>query len=1142
MVLWLRAAQRLLYQEAVSPTDEERCGALEALMNAETMLRRKTAGSDESRSQSSAACHALEAELLRAIGCLTYEGGAAVSARFDALLEALAPTLTVPAPLSDAELRTTRREAWLGELLLAGHAADAAANASAAAPLDASSSARLIRLFGGNVLAAAALREAAQQRRAVLPAGAADGAARAAAADVASEEAAAGLALTANLRGLGAALSEGGDGGGAAHAAVSQQLDNGRVVARLAEGLTAIALQAPGLAGAPPTGGDDGGWSSDGSDRGGGRAGRRVGGSGGGAVDASWEKVLLNALRALHGLARMDPRALHAHWGQLLPAERGGAPQRQRSLVAVLATEPSPKVRAAGAAALQALVQRSRAYMAAAEERRGVVGSRAASFTSLSQALATMLAATHRGLCEAAAQETHPLAAQQTIKALLALVSHAPYARLRRGLLPAAVAAMRAVLARGGGDGGPQRAERDASVRTAALGCLAAVLENPQTLAEMQGAPGAGDPAWSAAGAGVASADVLLADLMKVAAGEWGDPHPVRVEALRGISAVARRAGDDLLSAHWGGEAGLGAVLRRLLRAPTPPPLRTHAARVVEAVVGVTDEEKGERDDDADALGAIAPPSPQKRPADPAAAAQPRGAGAEGAGAAAMWAEVMDSLLPTMFADGAAPVRASAVAAVALLPAAGAHREAFGRCLEHVWAAARPGDAQESAVRASGVKTLGLLAHLPTFEADVPFLIRASDALDRCSRDAFVAVRIKAAFALANICQRCHVLRERASSEYLRHHAGLMLLRLADFALRAMSDNDKVRVYGVRSLGYLGSCPDFTAMVAASTSPANALQVCARIEQELARIIASDDHSVKASPVPRPAPPRKAARAQRSQRSRAPRGAQVRWNACHAARLLLSPPPPPPPAAPPLGPALVAALLRAMAAAANFKVRIQATRALCGIGGGGGDAGGGEVAAGAGSERLAGGWAALVGAWQEALAAAAGELVLSDPSQYKYKAASRQPPPSPPWRGVARRGEAGAEGRERRGQDTLRREQQRCVLALTAMLRELPPGEAVAAGLRGEDVAGAEACALGAAHAGDEPRHCAAAAAALISLRSGTRSGREDGAVAAAGDEGSNSGVAALEALVAAASFGSVADRDVPPPVDPFRGRSLAHG
>ncbi|KAJ1475797.1 hypothetical protein T484DRAFT_1827185, partial [Baffinella frigidus] len=204
----------------------------------------------------------------------------------------------------------------------------------------------------------------------------------AASAQIASEEAAASLALAANLRALHAVLPEGSDEAGAAQAIAS--LDGGRVVARLAEGLTAIALtppssSTPGAApGAAP--GSDGGWSSDGSERGG-RVGVRAGGGGessdgserGGRMgvrvggDASWGKVVLNALKALLSLAKMQPKVFHPHWALLLPGDQ----LRQRTLLTLVLGDPNPKVRSAAAAVLQALVQRSKAYMAAAEDRRG---------------------------------------------------------------------------------------------------------------------------------------------------------------------------------------------------------------------------------------------------------------------------------------------------------------------------------------------------------------------------------------------------------------------------------------------------------------------------------------------------------------------------------------------------------------------------------------------------------------------------------------------------------------------------------------------------------------------------------------------------------------------------------------------------
>ncbi|KAJ1475798.1 hypothetical protein T484DRAFT_3150007, partial [Baffinella frigidus] len=170
IVLWLRAAQRLLYQEAVSPTEEQRAGALLAFIAAEVALQRPGA---PGASDGGTLLHTLEAELVRAIGCLTYEGGAAVAPHLDALLSSLAPALPVPPPPPPGGTSPPLHggEASLGALLLAGHAADAAANACAAmaGKLEAPHVASLVRLFGGNALAAAALLAAAGQRRAGLP-------------------------------------------------------------------------------------------------------------------------------------------------------------------------------------------------------------------------------------------------------------------------------------------------------------------------------------------------------------------------------------------------------------------------------------------------------------------------------------------------------------------------------------------------------------------------------------------------------------------------------------------------------------------------------------------------------------------------------------------------------------------------------------------------------------------------------------------------------------------------------------------------------------------------------------------------------------------------------------------------------------
>jgi hypothetical protein len=62
----------------------------------------------------------------------------------------------------------------------------------------------------------------------------------------------------------------------------------------------------------------------------------------------------------------------------------------------------------------------------------------------------------------------------------------------------------------------------------------------------------------------------------------------------------------------------------------------------------------------------------------------------------------------------------------------------------------------------------------------------------RCGKDGSAAVRLKAAWALALLCERPGLVPARPASDYERHHAGLRLGRLVDWGLRCMGDSDKV--------------------------------------------------------------------------------------------------------------------------------------------------------------------------------------------------------------------------------------------------------------------------------------------------------------------------------------------------------------
>lgn len=69
----------------------------------------------------------------------------------------------------------------------------------------------------------------------------------------------------------------------------------------------------------------------------------------------------------------------------------------------------------------------------------------------------------------------------------------------------------------------------------------------------------------------------------------------------------------------------------------------------------------------------------------------------------------------------------------------------------------------ESAVRAAGLRALGLLVVLPCLEEDTGFLLDLADITCVASEDRNLGVRIKAAWALASLCD-CFIKREYVQS------------------------------------------------------------------------------------------------------------------------------------------------------------------------------------------------------------------------------------------------------------------------------------------------------------------------------------------------------------------------------------------
>ena len=122
-----------------------------------------------------------------------------------------------------------------------------------------------------------------------------------------------------------------------------------------------------------------------------------------------------NAALCVASLARANPRSLHAHWSKLLPTSPGQLLPRSptATLLRLVVADPSPRVRAAAAAATAQMLEGSatRQYLAAAEVRvhpkTGLVIRR--NFASLSSTLGDVAATLHAALTRAAAAETEPV-------------------------------------------------------------------------------------------------------------------------------------------------------------------------------------------------------------------------------------------------------------------------------------------------------------------------------------------------------------------------------------------------------------------------------------------------------------------------------------------------------------------------------------------------------------------------------------------------------------------------------------------------------------------------------------------------------------------------------------------------------------
>ncbi|KAK2579621.1 hypothetical protein KPH14_011551 [Odynerus spinipes] len=153
---------------------------------------------------------------------------------------------------------------------------------------------------------------------------------------------------------------------------------------------------------------------------------------------------------------------------------------------------------------------------------------------------------------------------------------------------------------------------------------------------------------------------------------------------------------------------------------------------------------------------------------------------------------------------------------------------------------------EESAVRAASLRALGMLITLPPLEEDAGFLMDLADIVCFGLEDQNLGVRIKATWALANLCD-C-LARRKCNEDTEPIPLEILLLKLYQTSVIAAKDSDKVKCNAVRALGsILYICPD-REILKDTSSGLDALITCAVLGNDM----------------------------------------KVRWNACRALGLVLS--------------------------------------------------------------------------------------------------------------------------------------------------------------------------------------------------------------------------------------------------------------
>ncbi|EFJ31932.1 hypothetical protein SELMODRAFT_408282 [Selaginella moellendorffii] len=604
-------------------------------------------------------------------------------------------------------------------------------------------------------------------------------------------------------------------------------------------------------------------------------------------------KARTNAILCIQAIARADPKSLHAHWTLLLPTHNVLHPRLyQPTLVTTLIFDPVSKTRLAAASTISALLEGpAKAFLQVAEYKDS---GKAGSFTTLSTSLGQIIVQLYTGLLHSVSNESQSGVLVAILKALSLLVSSSPFDRLPIGVLNDVINTVHKRIFE-------LTPSSDQTLLVPGLSCLSVALA---------ASSGSSQVLSSILEQNQVSKKSVLANLIYLAR---ASPFSgVRIEALQALKAAVH-SHSTLASLYWN---ELAEVVHEVIEhesathiTEVPFPVGNfravdektvyHSLKLLDELLRVLSGFNG-ADDMFDFPTTSPSPSlvPQPIKLLTATGRTVQNVPDKLDPAASQWLEVMNKFLPLVLYHGTPmglQVRAAALTCFAGLTP-GVYSNLSEKHQEYILSTVINAAIRDdtASVRSAASRAIGVLVGCSEIVERNQRLNSVVATIQAAISDAALSVRITSCWALANICDAFCKSFENGFPPIARDSK--LLTTLAEVALKAAKDGDKVRANAVRALGNLAKFADFSDGVATDENRSPPLLWLGRMVQTLVSCITTGN-------------------------------VKVQWNVCHALGNLflnrtISLP------EMPWSSSVFSILLLLLRDSGNFKIRIHAASAL----------------------------------------------------------------------------------------------------------------------------------------------------------------------------------------------------------------------